>query len=121
MSSPRVFSTQERSFVRQVAERLPEPEREQLLVDLARGVVSKEGDFLAVEIGNYDRPEYAGHSSFPFEGKLTDLTGEPVSILLNTDQNDRLLEIEFVWWASPSGTELDWSTLEIVPANRTKW
>lgn len=121
MSSPRVFSAQEQRFVQLVAERLPEPDRAQLLADLALGVVSEEGDFLAVELRNYERPEYAGHSSLPFEGKLRDLTGEPVSILINTDQNDRLLEIEFIWWASQKGTELDWSTLEIAAANRTQW
>jgi hypothetical protein len=44
-----------------------------------------------------------------------------VSALINTDQNDRLLEIEFIWWENEAGTTLDLSTLEVAAADRDKW
>jgi hypothetical protein len=107
-------------LIKLVAERLTEGAREQLLNDMASVLVREEGDFLRVELPNYERPKYRGHQNLPFEGKLHDLQGEPVSVLLNTE-NDRLVEIEFIWWSSPSGTGLDWSTLEIADASRSRW
>lgn len=76
--------------------------------------VTEEGDFLHVELRGYERPDYGGHQNLPYEGKLQDAHGEPVSILVNIDQNERLLEVETIWWASESGTSLNWSTLEVI-------
>lgn len=120
MGEPRAFNRNEQLLIKLVAERLPEDAGQRLISDMASGLVLEEGDFLRVELPNYKRPDYAGHENLPFEGKLYDVRGEPVSIFLNTE-NDRLLELEFVWWSSPKGTELDWSTLQVVDANRSTW
>ena len=120
MSDARPFNRHEQMLIKLVAERLTEGPRQQLLSDMANGLVREEGDFLRVELPNYERSKYRGHQNLPFEGKLHDLQGGPVSVLLNTE-NDRLLEIEFIWWSSPSGTDLNWSTLEIADATRSRW
>lgn len=120
MGEPRAFNLHEEMLIKLVAERLPEASRQQLLSDMANGLVRDEGDFVRVELANYKRPEYRGHRNLPFEGRLYDVDGQPVSVLLNIE-NERLLEIEFIWWSSPNGTELDWSTLQIVEVTRDTW
>lgn len=76
--------------------------------------VTQSGDFLKVDLRGYERPAYVGHRNLPVEGKLQDFLGGPVSILVNIDQNERLLEVETIWWSSESGTGVDWSTLEVI-------
>jgi hypothetical protein len=121
VSCPRAFSEDERRFIELVAERLGENERRVLLRDVAEATATVDGDFLRVDLRGYDRPPYVGHRNLPFEGKLRDVHGGAVSALVNIDQNDRLLEIEFIWWEKAGGTTLDWSTLEIAAADRDKW
>jgi hypothetical protein len=41
--------------------------------------------------------------------------GGQMSVLVNLDQNDRLLEVEFIRWESLTSAAPDWSTLSIVP------
>jgi hypothetical protein len=36
-----------------------------------------------------------------------------MSVLVNVDQNQRLLEVEFIYWESLSSVAADWSTLTI--------
>lgn len=45
--------------------------------------------------------------------------GGLISALVNMDQNERLLEIEFIYWDDGKGVTPDWSTLSIgsEPAN----
>ena len=87
-----------------------------MLADITVARVTENGDFLEVELRGYERPDYIGHQNLPVEGKLKDVRGEPVSILVNIDQNKRLLAVEIIWWTSDSGTILNWSTLEIIKA-----
>lgn len=112
----RPFTNSERDFLEKIVENLPKEEGERVLADLAVARVVENGDFLEVELGGYVRPDYVGHRNLPVEGRLLDGNGEPVSILVNIDQNKRLLALEFIWWNSDSGTTLNWSTLEIVTA-----
>ena len=39
-----------------------------------------------------------------------------MSVLVNMDQNERLLAVEFIRWESLSSIAADWSTLTIVAA-----
>lgn len=110
----RSFSSSERQFLKEIAKKLPKDAGERLLADMSVAQVFAENDFLKVELRDYERPDYVGHRNLPFEGKLRDVRGGPVSILVNIDQNERLLEVETIWWESESGTVLDWSALEII-------
>jgi hypothetical protein len=38
-----------------------------------------------------------------------------MTLLVHVDQNERLLEVEFIYWESIGGRAPDWSTLSIVP------
>ena len=118
--STRPFTDPERQFLEQIVEKLPKDTGERLLADMNAAQVTENGDFLEVELTGYERPDYMGHQNLPFEGKLMDVRGEPVSILVNIDQNERLLEVETIWWNSESGTVLNWSTLEIIATPQIK-
>ena len=114
--STRPFTDPERQFLEKIVEKLPRDTGERLLADITVARVTENGDFLEVELRGYERPDYIGHQNLPVEGKLKDVRGEPVSILVNIDQNKRLLAVEIIWWTSDSGTILNWSTLEIIKA-----
>ncbi len=76
--------------------------------------MTQDGDFLAISLSEYVRSEYLGHRNLPFEGEMRDVDGGPMSVLVNMDQNDRLLSVEFIFWNGYETTP-DWSTLTIVP------
>ncbi|MDP9414936.1 MAG: hypothetical protein M3Q08_12825 [Pseudomonadota bacterium] len=98
-----------------MAEKLPAKNGERLRHDLQIARVTPDGDFLLVDLPGYERPEYRGHHNLPFEGKMRAADGGAMSVLVNMDQNDRLLAVEFIRWESLSSVAPDWSTLTIVP------
>jgi hypothetical protein len=106
---------QERRFLEAVAEKLPDEEREHLLSDVQKAFVRQEGDFLLFDLPGYARPPYRGHHNLPFEGKMRAADGGAMSVLVNMDENDRLLAVEFIRWESSANVAPDWSTLTIVP------
>ena len=63
-----------------VAEQLDENQRTALLRDVAGATVTPEGDFLAVDLRDYDHLPYIGHRNLPFEGKLRDVRGGMVRL-----------------------------------------
>lgn len=110
----RPFSLEERAFLEGVAEKLPTENSERLRYDIQIARVTPDGDFLTVVLPGYSRPEYRGHHNLPFEGKMRDMEGGPMSVLVNMDENDRLLAVEFIFWDSYDVAP-DWTTLTIVP------
>jgi len=38
-----------------------------------------------------------------------------MTVLVNMDPNDRLLEVEFIRWESLSSVAPDWTTLTVIP------
>jgi hypothetical protein len=105
---------QVRDFLEGVAAKLPAEDADRLRDDIGVALASQDGDFLNVDLPGYQRPTYEGHRNLPYEGKLQALDGGPMSLLVNIDQNERLLAIEFIRWGSPNDVEPDWSTLSIV-------
>lgn len=103
----RTFTNPEREFLEKIVEKLPKDAGKRLLADMSIAHVIEDGDFLQVGLSGYERPDYAGHQNLPVEGELQDVRGEPVSILVNIDQNERLLALEVIWWGSESGTDLN--------------
>ena len=110
----RSFSLNEHVFLEGVAEKLTPEIRERFRDDVQMAKVRKDGDFLEVDLPGYERPDYRGHRNLPFEGKMRDLEGGAMSVLVNMDQNYRLLSVEFIFWES-DGVLPDWTTLTVVP------
>ena len=97
-----------------VAEKLGGERAERLLRDVEMAAVRRDGDLLCIDLPGYDRPERPCQRALPFEGRLRAADGGATSVFVNMDSNDRLFELEFVWWEGLS-KEPDWSTLRIVP------
>lgn len=120
----RSLSSEERAFLEGVAEKLPPKDRVRLSHDLQIATVRLDGDFLFVDLPGYERPEYRGHHNLPFEGKMSAADGGAMTVLVNMDQNERLVAVEFIRWESLSSVAADWSTLSIVPEppmGASKW
>jgi len=110
----RLFSVEERAFLEGVAEKLPPESSERFCHDIQMAQVRPDGDFLDVDLPGHQRPDYRGHRNLPFEGKMRDVEGGAMTVIVNMDQNDRLLSVEFIFWED-DGVVPDWTTLTIVP------
>jgi hypothetical protein len=111
----RPFFYEERAFLKGVAAKLPPKDGECLRHGLQIATGRLDGDFLLVNLPGYERPDYKGHHNLPFEGKMRAADGGAMTVLVNMDQNGRLLAVEFIRWESLGSVAPDWSTLSIVP------
>ena len=113
----RELTENERTFIRLIASRLASEESDKLLSDLASAHAEPEledGSLILFHIDGYERSHRIGQHTFPFEGRLADADGEPVSVLLFADPANRLLQLEFIRWADGQLQGPNWATLEIV-------
>ena len=65
------------------------------------------------DLSGYLRPPYRGQHSYPSEGKMRDRDGAEVTVVLYADENDRLLELEFIRWGDGDLIGPDLSTIEL--------
>jgi CHASE2 domain-containing sensor protein len=115
----RELNAAEKMLVSRIAAMLPdEPRRRQLLQDLENSKVesaNEKDSRLIFHIEGYHRPPYEGQRSFGVEGQVVDRDGAIVSIDLYADQNDRVLELEFIRQAEKWEKVLgpDWNSLTL--------
>lgn len=91
----------ERLVLTSLARCLPEQEQAALMADIeAVRVRERTADGAAVmfDIEGYDRPPYKGQRPYSVEGSIEDADGKEIWIIAFTDQNRRLLELEFIRW-----------------------
>jgi hypothetical protein len=106
----------EMNVIRQVAEKLPKDQQDQLLRDLAHAQAepaTPDGSRVIFYISGYQRPPYRGQHSYGAEGELIDRDGETLSFDLFADENERLLELELIRWAGGPLIEPDWDTFKL--------
>jgi len=112
----RSLTCEEKNLIASFASKLGQIECDQLLSDLRNATVSSinsDSSCIIFEIAGYQRPPYDGQHLFSVEGKMLDRDGAEVTVLLYADQNNRLLELEFIRWESGALLEPLWNTLEI--------
>ena len=112
----RALNLREVKFIEDCAALLPRERGRSLIDDLRVAVVKHEaenGGLLEFEIVGYERPLYKGQHSFGTEGKVLDFDGADVWMTLYADENDRLLELEFIRWDGKEIQELHWETLTL--------
>jgi sugar/nucleoside kinase (ribokinase family) len=111
----RPLAEHERRLIERLAANLDVEDRRRLLGDLACARVAEErgdGACLIFDLDGYVRPDTAGQRLYPVEAETG--SGDTVmTILLYSDANGRLLELEFIGWID--GTKIDprWSGLRI--------
>lgn len=107
---------EERELIATLSERLSVEKKKAVLADLEILKIKEcapNRAWIIFEIPGYERPIYHGQHMFEVEGTLRDKDGSNVSALLYGDENDRILELEFVRWDAQNIIDLQWDTLEI--------
>lgn len=111
----RPLAEHERQLIQLFAAHLDDNRRQQLLADLSNASIAEEragGACLVFHIEGYIRPPYRGQHTFPVEAE-TGPDSAKVSILLYADQNDRLLELEYIDWTDGREVDTSWKGLRI--------
>jgi hypothetical protein len=112
----RPLTYEEKSLVAKFAGKLGFERRRQLLEDVENASAewgTPDGSRILFAISGYVRPPYLGQHLFPVEGKMLDRDGDELSVLLYADENDRLLELEFIRWDSKDVIGPSWDTLKL--------
>lgn len=107
----------EKSFIRDVAARLPVVDGARLLDDMENACAESmlnDGSLITFHIHGYERPKERGQHTYPYEGTLIDADGAVVDVLLFADPSDRLYQLEFLRWAVGPLQEPNWATLKMV-------
>lgn len=113
----RSLTYEERTLVANFASKLDEGQRTQLLEDMKNASAelgTPDGSRVLFAIAGYERPPYLGQHLFPLEGRMLDYDGNELSVLLHADENDRLLELEFIRWDSSDLLGPRWDTLKLL-------
>jgi hypothetical protein len=90
---------------------------EQLAKDVSSGLVEAEdkyGAHLIFHLPGYDRPPYKGQRDLPVEGRMQDVDGAELRVLLWEDQNHRVYELELLRLAEGEPIAPDWRTFEVL-------
>jgi hypothetical protein len=99
-----------------IASKLDEKSRARLLHDLndVRVVCdSTTSECLKFEIPGYERPEYQGQHAYPVEARVQDADRTEMSLVLYADEQDRILELEFIRWDDEQVAAPLWETLRV--------
>lgn len=99
-----------------------EQERNQLLLDIQNCTVedmASDGSMVRFQIAGYDRPPqhgrdtFRGEDRFPIEGLVRDADGGEMDVLLFSDRNNRVLELELVKHAGGPVLGADWNSFKV--------
>lgn len=109
----RQLTEEERVAVCRLAESLPEPSRVRIIADLKHATVAAMNDagtIIRFEIPGYEHPLKSG-GKIKVDAKMKDRDGAQLDVILFTDENDRLYELELVRFAEGAVIGPDWDTL----------
>lgn len=112
----RALTSQEREVLHRLGDHMPEEQRHRFLSDLKDCRVEARGadaSRLMFELAGYSRPPYHGQHAYPVEGTVFDQDGAEVSVYVYADENNRLLELEFVKWADDPVKALQWDSFKL--------
>lgn len=97
-------------------------ERNQLVLDIQNCTIEDmvpDGSILQFHIDGYERPPFRGQDPFrgedrfPVEGSIKDADGEEMDVLIFSDYNNRVLELEFIRYADGPMLGPDWSSFKL--------
>jgi hypothetical protein len=104
----------EASVVRWFAAQVDNPLRQSLLADLNQAtaeVTDFEQLTIRFEISGYNRPPYRGERPVPVDAAVQDTDGATLAVVLATDENRRLFELQVIRFEKGPVLGPDWSTL----------
>jgi hypothetical protein len=97
-------------------------ERTQLLLDIQNSTVEDvvpDGSMLTFHIAGYERPQphgrdtFRGSDRFPVEGFVVDADGSDIDVLIFSDKNGRILELELVKHVGGSLLAPNWKSFKV--------
>ena len=94
------------------------PAGDEVARDIADGQVEAEdpyGAHLIFHLPGYQRPPYKGQRDLPVGGRMLDVDGVEIRVVLWVDQNRRVYELELLKLAEEEPIAPDWSSFEVVP------
>ena len=119
----RELTTMEKAVTLALAETVgSEAERDQLLLDIQNCTVEDmvpDSSMLRFHIPGYERPPqlgrdtFRGKDRFPVEGSITDADGGEMDVLIFSDQNSRVLELELITHAVGPVVGPDWNNFKL--------
>jgi hypothetical protein len=112
----RYLREEERQLLLAFAGKLINQDKAQLIEDINNASVKSvadDGARILFDVNGYDRPTYGGQHSIPLEGRVLDADGTEMSVCVYADENDRLLELEFVRWGDGPILSPQWPTQKI--------
>lgn len=115
-SASRNLADAEKHVILLIAERLADLKRREQLLDDAENATAHDKNTIGArrtlfQIAGYQRPPYRGQHSFGVTGRMADRDGTQIDVDLYADENDRLLELEFIRQGSGPILGPDWSSL----------
>jgi hypothetical protein len=113
----RALTAEEESAVRWFAEQAGGAQRLSLLGDLADASVEEIRDkqlTIRFEIEGYKRPPYRFERPIPIDATAQDADGASLAVVLSTDANGRLFELQVMRFEHGPVLRPDWSTLRLL-------
>lgn len=116
--APRPLNANEIRIIKRFAEHLSKDDQRQIFCDLAGLSIrsaTEDGEVFAFEIEGYERPPYTGQRDVDVDARVLDSDGAVIGIVLYTDQNGRLLELEYIRWDLEKIQDPQWDTFTATP------
>ncbi len=98
------------------AQQVDEPQRQSLLKDLDAASAEEIRDeqlTIRFEIRGYARPPYRFERPLPVDAAVLDADGARLAVVLSTDENGRLFELQVVRFETGPLLRPDWATLRV--------
>ena len=114
----RPLNANEIRIIKGFAEQVSKEDQRQILCDLAELSVrsaTEDGEVIAFEIEGYQRPPYSGQRDLDVDARVLDSDGAVIGIVLYTDQNGRLFELEYIRWDFQNIRDPQWHTFIATP------
>ncbi|WP_152025609.1 DUF6984 family protein [Xanthomonas hortorum] len=105
----------ERSLIQKVADLIPGPAGAVLRYDVDNAsAVDCSSDYSKVLfiIDGYEIPPYHGQCHFPVEIRALDSDGGELTVIIYSDSNGRLFELEVIRWDGKAVIDPRWDTLD---------
>jgi hypothetical protein len=109
----RPLTAAETNVVRWFVERVDEPQRHDLLADLERATAEEIRDehlTIRFHIDGYTRPPFRFERPLPAAAVL-DSDGAKLDVTVSLDENERLFELQVIWFEPGPVLGPDWATL----------
>jgi len=113
----RPLTATEIAVVRWFALQIDEPQRESLINDVDKATADEIRDeqlTIRFDLEDYTRPPYRFERPLPIDAAVLDTDGSTLAVVLATDENGRLFQLQVIRFEDGPILGPDWSTLRLL-------